>query len=266
MNRIKTRHSLLFSLVFAFWGLLLSQTTHAVYNSSLPISYVILSSPNGGEEWIIGTTKRVAWTSSVDVESVSLTLVDVNNVKTILSFGALPNTGYYDWKVDTYSAIGKTFKVGIIGYGSNLNALTNPSDRSDNYFYISENMSTPTPVVTYTPVSTIIATPILTPFIVPTPFPTPSIIPTPTNSPTIIPIYTSMPSSTPEPSKYPTPTKIPPTKPVYRPSKTYIPVTTLRPSPTVIPSPSVLPNSVQRISPLKSIFLKIFNIFRFKKH
>jgi hypothetical protein len=88
---------------------------------------VTVTYPNGGEQWVIGSTKPIAWSSSNLTGTVSIEVIR-KGVATLIEANA-PNTGSYNWLVDAPEANRCTIKV-----TSNSYPVVN--DTSDGLFTI----------------------------------------------------------------------------------------------------------------------------------
>ncbi len=96
----------------------------------LPIPEITLTSPNGGESWIIGTTHEITWTDNGGPVSNNLTLeytIDNSNWVTIASGQA--NDGTYTWTVPDNAS--STARVRITDADR-----TTTTDVSNSYFII----------------------------------------------------------------------------------------------------------------------------------
>jgi hypothetical protein len=92
-----------------------------------------VTSPNGGECLQKGSTQQITWTSSPEIDKISI----LANLKTSAgSFwvfeGTIPNTGSYSWTVPS-TAKGGEYRLKIIGYHTGVGGV---SDESDSNFTI----------------------------------------------------------------------------------------------------------------------------------
>ncbi len=101
-----------------------------------PPNFNIIS-PNGGEQFVLGTTNTIKWstTSTGGVSKVNLYTYYPNYYT---SFGSsVNNTGSYDWKLPLSSNyVGDKIKIEVKG-NDNKNFLSG-SDQSDNYFTVKD--------------------------------------------------------------------------------------------------------------------------------
>jgi hypothetical protein len=115
---------------------------------------ITVTSPNGGENLTIGTVVPVKWTSSSDVDTVSLYFLEETTGAGIYTqggglvgiTGAIPNTGSYNWTVGNSSlyniTTAKRLKITVAaGYKG---GYTTPQDSSNEFFSVAPP-TTPTP-------------------------------------------------------------------------------------------------------------------------
>ena len=90
---------------------------------------ITVTSPNGGETWIKGTTQTITWTDNIS-GNVKIRLFKSNSVAAIIA-ASTPSNGSFDWTVSTSLADGDNYKVEV-------RSLDNPTirDRSDRNFTI----------------------------------------------------------------------------------------------------------------------------------
>jgi hypothetical protein len=75
---------------------------------------ITVSSPNGGESWVAGTTHAITWTSNPG--SGSLVNIDLIKGSTTTRLASdVPNTGSYAWTLPTTIAAGSDYKVQVSG-------------------------------------------------------------------------------------------------------------------------------------------------------
>ncbi len=118
-----------------YWGLLPGEphTGYFIYTAAVGSESLVLTVPNGGEEWTAGEEQDITWTSQCDADFVDLYYSKdgfVSDINTII-MGA-PNTGSYTWIVPNDPS--DTVKVRIEESGGGL------QDDSDDYFTILEEM------------------------------------------------------------------------------------------------------------------------------
>src|SRR5439155_16678256 len=70
-----------------------------------------LTSPNGGEQWTVGSVHPVTWTSTGSVANVKLEYSKDDFVTSTVIVASTPNTGSYTWTVP--DAISATVKVRV---------------------------------------------------------------------------------------------------------------------------------------------------------
>lgn len=91
-----------------------------------------VNSPNGGENWIKGTTKTITWTSyGRPASNVKIELFKGGILSTVIG-SKTPNDGSYSWYIPSYQPIGTDYKVKITSYEESKYL-----DWSDNNFRIS---------------------------------------------------------------------------------------------------------------------------------
>ena len=96
------------------------------------IGTITITSPNGGECLTNGSTKTITWTSSSNIDQISILLTDNNGTGEWIAFSTA-NTGSYTWNVNKGNTINTQFKIKISGYQTGLGSVT---DETDNYFTI----------------------------------------------------------------------------------------------------------------------------------
>jgi len=158
---------------------------------TLRVRGLTVTSPNGGESWMMGTYQRISWnwTYEGDVETeVEIELLKDGTPNKLIS-GAPgedePCVLY--WDIPSVMMPGTDYKIRITGGGL--------SDESDGNFAIIFAPS-PTPNPTATPTPSPEPTPTPTPTTTSTPTPTDSPTPTPSSNPTPTPKPTSTPANT----------------------------------------------------------------------
>ena len=107
---------------------LLSDSSDANF-SLLNTSQLQLTSPNGGESWVLGTTRAITWTAGTFKSKVKLSLYNKATKVGEIVTGILATQGTYQWKV---GAIGTATAPAGTTYSIRVEALdrTN-SDYSD---------------------------------------------------------------------------------------------------------------------------------------
>jgi len=100
--------------------------------STSSISCITVISPNGGENWTIGTTRTISWTSHGSTGVLIELLKD--GVPGIIN-SSTPNNGSYNWAIPLSQTTGTDYKMRVT---STTNSAYN--DTSDNNFTISSIM------------------------------------------------------------------------------------------------------------------------------
>jgi PKD repeat protein len=101
-----------------------------------------ITSPNGGETFILGATNTISWTSSSTggVPKVNLYLEYPDSYTTLVS--NISNSGNYSWSIPLNSSyVGNKFKIRV--RGADAKNYLEGIDNSDNYFTISDPSSKP---------------------------------------------------------------------------------------------------------------------------
>jgi len=104
------------------------------------LASVMVTTPNGGESWIRGTTPMIGWTSSGSVgSSVKIELMKAGVVSQTIS-ASTPNDGKYtSWTIPSTLATGTDYRIRITS--TTNTAIT---DTTNNYFIIT-TATTPSP-------------------------------------------------------------------------------------------------------------------------
>jgi hypothetical protein len=103
-------------------------------NFTINSSYITVTSPNGGESWVRGSTHNITWTDNIS-ENVMIQLFK-NNVWNLTITSSTPSDGTHPWTIPSGQAAGTDYKIKII---STLN--TSIYDKSDNNFSITASKS-----------------------------------------------------------------------------------------------------------------------------
>jgi hypothetical protein len=114
--------------------------------------YVHLLQPNGGEVLVQGTTYRITWENTPDIDMVTIGYKACDSCLDWIAYN-IPNTGYYDWNVAVGYAGVTQFKLEIIAYDTGVGSVI---DYSDNFFTV---LPPPPPTSTNTPTATPTSTP-----------------------------------------------------------------------------------------------------------
>jgi hypothetical protein len=70
-----------------------------------------VTSPNGGEEWVVGSTRQITWTTNGNIANVKLEYSKDNFVTATLITGSTANAGFYNWLIP--NDISATVKVRV---------------------------------------------------------------------------------------------------------------------------------------------------------
>ena len=101
--------------------------------SPQPVRTVTVTSPNGGENWLVGTTNEIRWMSTnIDSVKIEFTIDGGANWKTITA--STPSNGLYNWLIPSTDFRSDLCQIRV----SNTKQGT-PSDISDSYFSIHPN-------------------------------------------------------------------------------------------------------------------------------
>ncbi|MDR3611384.1 MAG: hypothetical protein P4L27_12530 [Ignavibacteriaceae bacterium] len=101
--------------------------------SPQPVRTITVTSPNGGENWLVNTTDEIRWTSTnVDSVKIEYTIDGGANWNTIAN--KVPSNGLYNWTVPLTQYRSDLCQIKV----SNAR-LGTPSDISDGYFSIQPN-------------------------------------------------------------------------------------------------------------------------------
>ena len=96
---------------------------------------ITVTSPNGGDQWVAGSTHNITWNYSGTFNAVSLTLM--LNGNTVLSIATVANSGSFSWMIPN-NYVGSGFKIRVANISDN-----SVFDESDNTFNISQPELTP---------------------------------------------------------------------------------------------------------------------------
>lgn len=112
-----------------------SDNNFAISDPGAPVSSIVVTSPNGGENWMRNTTKTISWSSvgnvgaNIKIELLKGGILDSTIVSSVANGGS---GGSYSWNIPAGQNVGSDYKVRIV---STTNSLYN--DTSDNNFTIS---------------------------------------------------------------------------------------------------------------------------------
>ncbi|TSC75619.1 MAG: hypothetical protein G01um101431_1172 [Parcubacteria group bacterium Gr01-1014_31] len=204
--------------------------------TATPTPTITVTSPNGGEQWFRGSTYRITWQISGNVQSVIVRYLNTaGNSWVIAQLDAA--LGGHDWTVTEGVPTGLyRIEVADAVYSSPV------KDASDTTFSI---VAPPAPSPSPSPTATATPTPTPSPTPTPTPTASPASSPVPTVSATPTPVSSPTPgaSATPTPTATPWPTVTPSPQPSATPSPSTSPQPTASATPTMTPSPTLIPLS-----------------------
>jgi len=114
-----------------------SDTSNATFEISHPIPNITVTSPNGGEKWIIDSTYNITWTSFATSRGVKIEY-SIDSATTWSDvIASMPDTGAYPWLIpDTPSDSSCLVRI--------TDTTGSPSDTSDAIFTISPASGVPT--------------------------------------------------------------------------------------------------------------------------
>lgn len=121
----------------SLYSVLSTSSNSMRYGGPGKVGGITVSSPNGGENWIKGTTNTITWTSSGSVGSyVKIELLKSGVLNRVISYSTA-NDGSFSWYIPSDQVLGTDFKVRITSTSN-----TAISDSSNNNFKISTNSPT----------------------------------------------------------------------------------------------------------------------------
>ena len=126
------------------YTIVITSTTNAAYTDTSdapftitapPASPIMVTSPNGGENWARGATQTITWTytgNPGNLVKIELLKGGVLN-RTIVSVAYIGTggSGSYNWKIPTNQTVGTDYTIRITSRTNN-----SISDTSDNFFTI----------------------------------------------------------------------------------------------------------------------------------
>ncbi|MDE2233809.1 MAG: PKD domain-containing protein, partial [Patescibacteria group bacterium] len=104
---------------------------------------VTVSSPNGGEDWSVGSTNAISWSSNAGnlvSPNVVLSLSDSSGHNILQIAPSVPLTGSYEWSIPS-SVVPGQYKVSAYLSGVGARGGGAVQDYSDSYFTISPTVS-----------------------------------------------------------------------------------------------------------------------------
>jgi hypothetical protein len=105
-------------------------------NFSLVLGSITVISPNGGENWQVGTTHLVTWTDNI-CENVRIELWKGGAFYSLIA-SSVPSNGSFTWAITNSIPTGNNYKVKIMSLGLNAGTTSMVYDFSDNNFTISQ--------------------------------------------------------------------------------------------------------------------------------
>jgi hypothetical protein len=115
-------------------------------SSTSPIPTLRVLSPNGGENWVVGSTHPITWTSTNLAGNVKILLVRLNSTTpSIIIASSVPVLGgVFNWNIPTTIVPASDYRVMITTLPSTTDPVyTSISDYSDNVFTISGGSTVP---------------------------------------------------------------------------------------------------------------------------
>ncbi len=117
-----------------------SYTWWAITVQEPPIGSVQITSPNGGENWISGSTHAITWSINGNISTIDIQYTVNNGNNWIYIASPSPNSGSYSWVLPA-NINSSQCKVKIIGYYLSQSTL----DLSNSTFTISSNITVTSP-------------------------------------------------------------------------------------------------------------------------
>ena len=105
---------------------------------SIIANQITVTSPNGGENWLIGTTQTITWNDNIS-ENVRIELFK-GGVLVYTVIGSTSSDGIRDWDIPSSLPEGSDYKIKITSLGSE-----NVFDFSDDNFSLSYNITVTSP-------------------------------------------------------------------------------------------------------------------------
>lgn len=100
--------------------------------SITPAPTVTVTSPNGGENWTIGTTHNISWTSTDLTGVLAIRLVNFSNGGMVTLATVSVPTGSYSWTIGSSTLPGNSYRIRLVCF-----QVPEVADSSDAYFSIS---------------------------------------------------------------------------------------------------------------------------------
>ena len=86
--------------------------------------YLILSQPNGGESWVVGSTQNITWDTNIG-GNVKIELLDNGALSRVIAAETPAANGVYAWSIPSTQKVGPNFKVRVTSLQNS--ALTSSS-------------------------------------------------------------------------------------------------------------------------------------------
>ena len=77
---------------------------------------ITVTSPNGGESWLHGTSKTITWKSDGNPGANVIIELYKAGVKNAVISSKTPNDGSYGWYIPSYQPLGPDYKIKITSY------------------------------------------------------------------------------------------------------------------------------------------------------
>lgn len=115
----------------------INDVSNAVFTIQMPTPLV--TAPNGGETWNIGTTQNITWNSTTFVSAVKIEYSADNGVTWNLITSSTPNTGSYSWTIPNNPS-----SQALVRIMNTLTGATTVGDTSNGVFTIAQPLITVT--------------------------------------------------------------------------------------------------------------------------
>jgi len=125
-------------------GSINSNVESATVPNCTPTPKITITSPNGGEDWSVGSSQTITWSSSDVTGNVQIQPY-LNGVAQTNIASSASNTGSYNWSIPSNYATGTAYKIGISAMSGSV------SDFSNNNFTISPATPSPCTITSLVP-------------------------------------------------------------------------------------------------------------------
>lgn len=115
----------------------INDVSNAVFTIQMPTP--LLTAPNGGEVWNIGTTQNITWNSTTFVSAVRIEYSADNGASWNLISSSAPNTGSYSWTIPNNPSTQALMRI-----FNTLTGATTVGDTSNGVFTIAQPLITVT--------------------------------------------------------------------------------------------------------------------------